>query len=44
MTTAEMMNVVLLSCGHNKRWKRHSIAVFDDINNSIDTNDGWSFN
>lgn len=40
MTTAEMMNVVLLSCGHNKRWKRNSIAEFDYANNSVDTNNG----
>ncbi|KAM3723049.1 hypothetical protein ACO02O_06335 [Dirofilaria immitis] len=38
MTTAEMMNVVLLSCGRNKRWKRNSIAVFDHINNLADIN------
>ncbi|KAK6102655.1 hypothetical protein QQG55_9330 [Brugia pahangi] len=33
------MNVVLLSCGHNKRWKRHSIAVFNRGNNLININD-----
>uniref|UniRef100_A0A915Q1A8 Uncharacterized protein n=1 Tax=Setaria digitata TaxID=48799 RepID=A0A915Q1A8_9BILA len=33
-----MMNVVLLSCGRNKRWKRHSITVFDQSNNLMDIN------
>lgn len=28
------MNVVVLSTGRNRRWKRHSIAIFDRVNNN----------
>lgn len=46
MTSSELMNVVVFPCGRKKRWKRHSIVVFKQIQNILDedyANENYSF-